>query len=88
MPLYFFHVIDGTSHRDETGTDLPDIYTAQAQAIRLSAEILREMGARFWNGTEWKLEVTDEHDRILFVLRFSAEEGMALADPGPDPSPP
>ena len=88
MPLYFFHVIDGTSSRDETGTELPDIYTAQAQAIRLSAEILREMGAQFWNGTEWKLEVADEHDRILFVLHFSAEERMSLADPEPDPSPP
>ena len=61
MPRYFFHVIDGTSLRDETGTELPDIYTAQAQAIRLSAEIPREMGAKFWNGTEWKLEVADEH---------------------------
>ena len=85
MPLYFFHVIDGYSHRDESGTELPDIYTAQAQAIRLSAEILREMGARFWNGTEWKLEVADEHDRILFILHFSAEERMTLADPRPNP---
>ena len=88
MPRYFFHVIDGTSSCDETGTELPDIYTAQAQAIRLSAEILQEMGARFWSGTEWKVEVTDEQGRILFVLHFSAEECIPLADPEPDPSPP
>ncbi|MET0429691.1 MAG: hypothetical protein ABW026_14495 [Microvirga sp.] len=86
MPRYFFHVIDGTSSRDETGTDLPDIYTAQAQAIRLSAEILREMGAKFWNGTEWKLEVADDHDRILFVLHFSAEERIPPVDLPPDPA--
>jgi len=88
MPLYFFHVIDGTSHRDESGTELPDIDTAQAQAIRLSAEILREMGARFWSGLEWKLEVSDEYGRILFLLSFSAEERMTLENPRPDPQPP
>jgi len=87
MPLYFFHVIDGTSHRDDCGTDLPDIYTAQAQAIRLSAEILREMGARFWNGAEWRLEVSDARDRILFLLSFSVEEHMTLVNPRPDPPP-
>jgi hypothetical protein len=37
------------------------------------------MGAEFWNGTDWKLEVTDEQDQIMFVLRFSAEERL---DPG------
>ncbi|WP_407664573.1 DUF6894 family protein [Microvirga pudoricolor] len=78
MPRYFFHVTDGSSPRDSSGTELLDIYTAQAPAIRFSGEILREMGARFWNGMEWKLEVTDEQGRILFVLRFSAEERSDL----------
>src|SRR4051794_5105035 len=57
MRRYFFHVYDGYSSPDLDGTELPDIYTAQAQAIRTSGEILRDMGAMFWNGTEWKLEV-------------------------------
>ncbi|WP_201861188.1 DUF6894 family protein [Microvirga soli] len=65
-----------TSVRDTEGTELPDIYTAQDQAIRTSGEILRDMGAEFWNGTEWKLEVTGESDQVLFVLRFSAEERL------------
>ena len=85
MPLFFFNVIDGYSHCDETGTDLPDIYTAQAQAIRLSAELLAEMGTRFWDGIAWRLEVADEQGRILFVFRFAAEERMTLSylEPGP-----
>lgn len=85
MPRYFFHVTDGYSARDTEGTELPDIYTAQDQAIRTSGEILRDMGGEFWNGTEWKLEVTDVHGRILLTLRFSAEEHAALTDPSPDP---
>jgi hypothetical protein len=79
MPRYFFHVTDGYLAHDSDGTELPDIYAAQDQAIRMSGEILRDMGAEFWNGTDWKLEVTDEQNQIMFVLRFSAEERL---DPG------
>lgn len=81
MPRYFFHVMDGASMRDQEGTELPDVYTAQAEAIRLSGEVLRDMGARFWDGTEWRLEVADEAGQVLFTLRFSAEEW--LPQPGP-----
>lgn len=88
MPRYFFHVTDGYATRDTEGTELPDIYTAQALAIRTSGEILRDMGARFWDGTEWKLEVTDEQGRVLFVLRFSAEERSTLTDLPTDPEAP
>ena len=76
MPRYFFHVRDGCSLADTEGAEFPDIYSAQAQAIRTSGEILRDMGGRFWDGTVWKMEVADEHGRILFILRFSAEETM------------
>ena len=85
MPRFFFHVTDGYSVRDDEGTELPDIYAAQHQAVRTSGEILRDVGARFWDGTEWKLEVTDERGQILLTLRFSGEEHLALTDPSPDP---
>ena len=38
------------------------------------------MGALFWNGAEWRLEVADERHRILFTLRFSAEEHLPQPD--------
>jgi hypothetical protein len=78
MPRYFFHVHDGSSARDSEGTELPDIYAAQEQAILLSGELLREVGGKFWDGETWSLEVTDEAGRILFILRFSAEERTDL----------
>lgn len=84
MPRYFFHVTDGYSAPDLDGTELPDIYTAQALAIRMTGELLRDMGAKFWNGTQWKLEVAEERGRILFTLHFSAEEGPALSRTFPD----
>ena len=76
MPRYFFNVFDGYSSLDMDGTELPDIYTAQNEAIRFSGEILREEGGKFWNGTEWKLEVTDESGTVLFTLHFSAHERL------------
>jgi hypothetical protein len=88
MPRYFFHVIDGYTARDTDGTELRDIYAAQEQAIQMSGEILRDMGGKFWNGTEWKLEVADEQGQILFALRFSAEERPILTDPRLDSSAP
>jgi len=88
MPRYFFHVHDGTGSRDTEGTLLRDIYMAQAEAIHLSGALLRDIGAKFWNSTEWSLEVADERGCALFVLRFSAEERPALLDGVPIPGAP
>ena len=74
MPRYFFNVYDGTSAPDAEGTECADIYVAQAEALRMSGEIMRDLGTRFWGGSEWRLEVTDTAGRILFIIRFSAEE--------------
>jgi len=85
----FLHLIGGTEEVALTGAFLSarghEDYTAQAQAIRTSGELLRDMGARFWDSTAWKLEVADERGQVLFVLRFSAEERPALTDPPPKP---
>ena len=74
MPRYFFHIYDGELFLDRDGTEFADIYTAQAEAIRLSGEVLREMQAKFWNEKEWKMEVADERGRVLFTLRFLGQE--------------
>ena len=74
MPLYFFHVYDDVAVPDEEGTECADIYVAQAQAICMSGEIMRDLGAKFWNGENWRLEVTDAEGHKLFVVRSSAEE--------------
>ena len=70
------------------GDGASDIYTAQAEAIHLSGALLRDIGAKFWNSTEWSLEVADERGCALFVLRFSAEERSAMPDAAPIPGAP
>ena len=74
MPRYFFHIMDGRSAPDLTGTELSDIYATRAAAVRASGEMLREIGSRFWNDAEWSMEVQDEAGHRMFTLRFSAEE--------------
>ena len=74
MPRYFFHVLDGYSIRDTEGTELPDIYTAQTEAVWLSGAVIRELGGKFWDGESWELEVTDERGQVLFVLTFAVKD--------------
>jgi hypothetical protein len=74
MPRYFFHVTDGCSAPDLVGTELPDTYAAQVEAVRASGGMLRDVGGWFWDGPEWAMEVRDEMGRPLFTLHFSAEE--------------
>ena len=82
MPRYFFHITDGHTSPDAEGTVLPDIYTAQEQAIRMAGELLREMIARFWNGTEWSLEVADEE------AKFFSSSASRPRRPGGEPCAP
>jgi hypothetical protein len=85
MPRYFFNVYDVSSTLDPSGTVLPDIYTAQEQAMRMAGELLREMRSIIWDGVTWKLEVVDETGEVLFVLHFSAEEKTVVTDGRPRP---
>ena len=74
MPRYFFNLQDGRSRPDREGTELADIGTARAEAVRLSGEVLRDTGAKYWDHPDWRLDVLDERGRTLFSLRFVADE--------------
>ncbi|WP_375457758.1 DUF6894 family protein [uncultured Enterovirga sp.] len=77
MPRYFFNVTDGRSFVDPNGTELPDVYAAQARAIQTSGDMLRDMAGKFWTGESWKMEVHDQAGRELFTLTFSAQEHLS-----------
>lgn len=77
VPRYFFHVVHPTSEPDGDGHDFPDIYAAQAAAVRLCGEILRDIEGKFWDNPVWRLEVRSHEERLLFTLTFTAEEHEA-----------
>lgn len=74
MALYFFNVFPDGSDPDSEGTECPDIYIAQSQAIRMAGEIMTDLGRRFWSGSQWRLEVSNRQGQTVFIVRFSAEE--------------
>jgi hypothetical protein len=79
MPRYFFDIVDGKDFPDLQGSEFADLFAARMEAVRYSAEVLREMPERFWNNEKWTMTVSDA-DRIpLFTLKFLAE--VASADP-------
>lgn len=79
MPLFHFNVCDGFDLPDVDGTELPDLRTARREAVRLAGRLLPEEADKFWDGQEWKLEVTDHAGLILFRLDFTATTAPALA---------
>ena len=81
MPLFFFDVRDGEYFPDNVGTDLPDLDAARREAVTFSGELLRDRGAKFWDGAEWRVEVKDAHGLMLFTLLFTGIDAPALRKP-------
>jgi hypothetical protein len=50
MPRFYFDVHDGEDVRDTIGTVLPDLGAAQVEAVKVSGELLRDLGGKFWGG--------------------------------------
>jgi hypothetical protein len=73
VPRYFFHVHDSVDLLDNEGTELTGPDEARVQAVITAAELLRDVGGRFWNSPEWRLWVIDEAGQTICALRFSAE---------------
>jgi hypothetical protein len=69
MPLYFFHVREGsTLHRDTEGQELPDAEAARREAINSSREMLGEklLHGGALNGRT--IEIADETGYVVDVV--------------------
>ena len=85
MPRFFFYIHDGTLIPDHTGTELPSLNAAYAQAITTAGRILQDLGMDLLAGTPWQMEVTDEQGQLLLTLDFSARiaaKPLAAGTPG------
>ena len=83
MPRYFFHSEDGLLEHDETGTELADASAAREQAVRFAGALLAERPQAMWEGTRWRLLVTDEQSLILFTIEVSTMIGVPPLHPPP-----
>jgi hypothetical protein len=91
VPRFYFNIEDGKKIEDHEGTELPDVAAARIESIALAGALLKD-AARHWDGTDWRMTVTDEAGTVVFTLRFSAEvcapAAQASASPSPQPSGP
>ena len=72
MPRYFFNCEGAENFRDEDGTELPDLRSAQVQAIQQSGQILQDHAEGFADRPWWRVFVADENGETLFELKFTA----------------
>ncbi len=77
MPKFFFNVRHERDRQDTMGEDLPSADAAWREATIVAGETFKDIDGRFQPGQEWRLEVTDEHRRPLYIIRVTAEK---LAD--------
>lgn len=70
MPRYHFNVYDGVTLLDKKGVELPDTNFARREAIRYAGTLLEDGGEKDNLGAEWRMEVTDGAELILFRLDF------------------
>lgn len=80
MPRYYFHVQDGEDYRDLQGTLFDTMEEVRLEAVRFAGDLLSHNGAKFWNGEEWSMQVTDAMDRKLFMFKFVAVEATTTLD--------
>lgn len=74
MPLYYFSTIheDGCNDRDDP-IDLPDNKAAWGQATTAFGEMLKEIDGDLKPNTEWRLDVKDEFQVLIFSLKLMPE---------------
>jgi hypothetical protein len=76
MRRYFFHTQDGVRALDDTGAEFADLSSVRNEAIKVSGALLRDgADVKLWDGTPWRLWVTDRPDgrgEVFCELHFSA----------------
>ncbi|MGM4961595.1 DUF6894 family protein (plasmid) [Bradyrhizobium barranii] len=73
MPRYFFHIKHVRDEIDHEGEELPDKHAAWKEATVTAGQMLQGIDGKLTPGRDWQMEVTDEFQNTLYVLRIQAE---------------
>src|SRR4051812_14754666 len=58
---------------DHDGVELAGDDEARTMAVCTAADVLQDLGGRFWSAPDWRTWVTDERGGTICTLRFTAE---------------
>lgn len=71
MPRYFFDIHDGGPHRDDTGTECPDLETVRQKAIQILPDIAREQIPKDGDRRTFTVLVTDENGHPVYTATLN-----------------
>src|ERR1700710_3063023 len=74
MPKYFFKVTGDLPIHDEIGEDLRDNEAAWEEATLIAGELFYKIDGKFRPGQTWSLEVQNETNQPIFLLRIVSEQ--------------
>jgi hypothetical protein len=74
MPKYFFHIYHDRAALDDEGEELQDRYAAWHEATITAGQILQDIDGKLSSEHDWRMEVTDEFQNVLYVLHIKAEK--------------
>lgn len=77
MAHYYFNTADGGRERDKTGVHLRDDAAARKQAIRFAGEVMESEPDVLWDGREFRVEVMNAHNELLFTVITLAVDAPA-----------
>ena len=78
MPRFYFHCVGASRIPDVDGLVLPDLETAQSEAVRFAGEVLLSEPDLIRERGQWRVEVTDDKGILLFTFL-----AIAIDAPGP-----
>jgi hypothetical protein len=72
VTLYFFNVKNHICAQDELGTELANLASARAEALKDIVDIKSSRFATLGNHwPEWSIEICDDEGDVLLVVPFS-----------------
>ena len=69
MPRFFLDIPGSHTEGEVSDIDLPDPAAAREHAVRTARELLIESRKEKWDIRDWRVVVTDEHDRLIADVR-------------------
>jgi hypothetical protein len=80
--LCFFNLAGAVYDPDVEGMELATLGDARLEAARYIGEVIRDKPDLVWAGEEVRVEVTDEHQLVLFtIVAFGVDAPAANSHP-------
>jgi len=83
IPRFRFHLADGLRETDPELAHFPDAESAKMEAARFAGELLQSQPSALWAKGQWRVEVTDENNVLMWSVTVIAVDTPASADETP-----